>query len=96
VRERKQTRPADDRRKGEQQAQRAARRELAEAEGAVAEAEARVERLRARLEDPALYTAADGPREAARLGAELEAARAALEREFARWEQASNAAEQLA
>ena len=96
VRERKQTRPADDRRKGEQQAQRAARRELAEAEAAVADAEARVEQLRARLEDPALYTSADGPREAARLGAELEGARVVLERAFARWEEASNAAEQRA
>jgi large subunit ribosomal protein L20 len=69
---------------------------VAEAEAAVAEAETRVEALRARLEDPALYTSSDGPREAARLGAELEGARTVLERAFARWEAASTAAEQRA
>ncbi len=93
VRERKQTRPADDRRRDEQQAARSVRRELADAESAVAEAEARVEALRIRLEDPALYATPDGPREATRVGIDLETARAGLERAFARWERASEAAE---
>ena len=96
VRERRQIRPADDRKKQEQQAQRAARQNLADAEVAVAQAEARVEALRVQLEDPALYATPDGSRQAARLGRDLETARAALDRAFAQWERASSAAEQLA
>ena len=96
VRERRQTRPADDRRKEEQGAERAARRELAEAEAAVAAAEAAVDAVRRRLEDPDLYTTADGGRTAARLGAELEAARTVLDAAYARWEQAVSVREQRA
>ncbi len=91
VRERKQTRPAEDRQRAEQ---RELRRALTDAEAAVAQAEAQVETLRARLEDPALYATADGPRQAGHLGAELETARRALESAYAGWERASEAAEQ--
>lgn len=93
LRERKQTRPADERRRTDQNAARAARRELAEAESAVAAAEAVLQGIRAQLEDPALYATADGPRLATRLGVALEAARVEFDRAFARWERASEAVE---
>ena len=69
---------------------------LAEAEAAVASAEAAVDAVRRRLEDPDLYTTPDGGRIAARLGAELEAARDVLDAAYARWEQAVSVREQRA
>jgi len=96
VRERRQTRPADDRRNDEKEAERAARRELAEAEEAVTTAEAAVDAVRRRLEDPDLYTTPDGGRIAARLGRELEAARSVLDAAYARWERIVSVREQRA
>jgi ATP-binding cassette subfamily F protein 3 len=96
VRERRQTRPAEDRRKDDQQAERTARRELAEAEAAVASAEAAVDAVRRQLEDPALYTTPDGGRVATRLGGELDAAKTVLDSAYARWERATSAVEQRA
>jgi hypothetical protein len=93
VRERKQTRRPDDDRRRAQSARRAAERAVAEAEGKVGAQEARVAELRARLEDPDLYLAPEGPALAARIGAEMEEARRALDRAFAEWEAATRAAE---
>jgi ATP-binding cassette subfamily F protein 3 len=87
VHERKQTRRTADAPK--QSTRRAAQRSLEEAEAAVSEGESRVASIRARLEDPALYSTADGATQARTLGAELEIARAELERAFKRWEQAT-------
>ncbi len=72
-----------------------ARQAVQEAERAVMEAEARVAELHETLEDPALYTTADGSRRAAALGAELDAARLTLDAAFQRWAAASEALEQL-
>jgi ATP-binding cassette, subfamily F, member 3 len=93
LRERKQTRrPAEGRRK-QQSARRTAERALAEAETEVTAWERRVTALRAELEDPALYLKPEGAVRAGALGGELEAARAELDRAFARWEAASRAVE---
>ncbi len=96
VRERRQTRPAVGSRKGGDTARRDARRELAESEAVVAEAEQAVDAIRRRLEDPALYGTSAGARDAARLGAELDAARRTLDAAYARWERATTDAEQHA
>jgi preprotein translocase subunit SecA len=58
--------------------------------------EARVAELTATLEDPDLYTAADGAKQAALLGAQLEAARGDLESAIARWEAAAEELESSA
>jgi ATP-binding cassette subfamily F protein 3 len=91
VRDRKQTRrPSDDgKRKGA--GPRTPEREVGEAEAEVAECEARMALLQSRLEDPDLYVTPDGGKRASVLGQELEQARRALDRAFARWEAATQA-----
>jgi ATP-binding cassette subfamily F protein 3 len=86
VRERKQTRRPEDARKRAQAARRAAVRELAEAEAAVAKCEARLAGITAELEDPTLYLHADGASRSSALGRELDEARVELDRALARWE----------
>jgi ATP-binding cassette subfamily F protein 3 len=93
VRERKQTRRPDEERRRAQSARRAAERAVAEAEAGVAAREARMAELREQLEDPALYLTPAGTVMAARIGAELEEARRALDQAFAKWEAATLAME---
>jgi ATP-binding cassette, subfamily F, member 3 len=88
VHERKQTQRAEDSRRREQSSDRAARKALDSAEARVTECEARVDAIRRQLEDPALYSTQEGALEAGRLGKELEAARAELDRALADWEAA--------
>ena len=52
--------------------------------------EERVAAIRARLEDPALYTTKDGVLEAQQLGRELEIARAELDSAYKEWEGADS------
>ena len=92
VHERKQTRRVDSGKK-QQSARRTAERALAETESAVTEWEGRVAALRARLEDPALYSTPEGGVQAHTIGGELEVARKELERAFAQWEAATAALE---
>jgi hypothetical protein len=68
---------------------RAARLALEDAEGRVASCEARVNAIRARLEDPALYSTAEGVLEAQSLGQDLDAARAELDSAYKDWEAAT-------
>jgi ATP-binding cassette, subfamily F, member 3 len=89
VRERKQTRRPDDDRRRVQSARRAAERAVADAEAGVGLHEGRVAELRAQLENPDLYLTPDGAAAAARIGAELDAARQALDLAFAEWEAAT-------
>ena len=89
VRERKQTRRPDEDRRRAQSARRAAERAVADAEAGVGLHEARVAELRAQLEDPDLYLTPEGAAAAARIGAELEVARQALDLAFAEWEAAT-------
>ncbi|MBA3497149.1 MAG: ABC-F family ATP-binding cassette domain-containing protein [Gemmatimonadales bacterium] len=93
VKDRKQTRRPDNKRDRKPSPRRAAERAVEQAEAAVAECEGRVEAIRMELEDPHLYLTADGGKRAAGLGGELEVARAALDRAFARWEAATREAE---
>jgi ATP-binding cassette subfamily F protein 3 len=74
---------------------RRARRELEAAEAEVGAREAKVAELTRALEDPALYTRADGPGEAQRLGAELELAKARLDGALERWAAATATLEEL-
>jgi ATP-binding cassette, subfamily F, member 3 len=89
VRERKQTRRPDEDRRRAQSARRAAERAVADAEAGVGLHEARVAELRAQLENPDLNLTPDGAAAAARIGAELEVARQALDLAFAEWEAAT-------
>jgi ATP-binding cassette, subfamily F, member 3 len=89
VRERKQTRRPDEDRRRAQSARRAAERAVADAEAGVGLHEARVAELRAQLENPDLYLTPEGAAAAARVGAELEVARQALDLAFAEWEAAT-------
>jgi ATP-binding cassette, subfamily F, member 3 len=74
---------------------RLARRELEEAEAAVAELESQVARVVAALEDPALYTQPDSAATARRLGAELDALKRRLDAELERWTIATERVEAL-
>ncbi len=78
-------RPDKDRRA----AARKARERLAGTEARVSELEKVVDKLTTTLEDPALYTTADGTQRAAGLGKDLEVAKAQLDAAIAEWEQAS-------
>ena len=89
VRERKQTRRPDEDRRRAQSARRAAERAVADAQAGVGLHEARVAELRAQLENPDLNLTPDGAAAAARIGAELEVARQALDLAFAEWEAAT-------
>jgi ATP-binding cassette, subfamily F, member 3 len=89
VHERKQTRRVEDGRKRSQTARRTAERAAEEAEARVTACETRVAALRARLEDPALYSTPTGSSQAHTLGIELETARVELERALQDWEIAS-------
>ena len=93
VKDRQRTRAARDEPQQRDSVRRSAERAVAEAEALVTSFETRVEEARAALEDPELYLTADGARRAIALGRELEAARAALDQAFARWERATREAE---
>jgi len=62
-----------------------ARRVLESAEARVATLESRVTAITTELENPDLYTTADGPRRAAQLGKELDVRRTELDRALAEW-----------
>jgi ATP-binding cassette subfamily F protein 3 len=74
---------------------RLARRELEEAEAAVAELESQVAPVVAALEDPALYTRPDGAATARQLGAQLEALKRSLDTALERWTQATERVETM-
>ncbi|MGN6390757.1 MAG: ABC-F family ATP-binding cassette domain-containing protein [Gemmatimonadales bacterium] len=93
VKDRQRTRAAREEPQQRDSVRRSAERAVAEAEALVTSCETRVEEARAALEDPELYLTADGARRAIALGRELEAARAALDQAFARWERATREAE---
>jgi ATP-binding cassette subfamily F protein 3 len=74
---------------------RRAQQGLVEAEARVAELEAQVARHVAALEDPALYTNADGALKARSLGAELETVKRALDAALEQWTSATEQVEML-
>jgi ATP-binding cassette subfamily F protein 3 len=91
--ERQQMRRPDAATRDDRTARRTAQRELERAEKDVARLEARIAEITAALEDPELYTTPAGVTRAQALGAELDAARAALDEAIARWERAVEGAE---
>ena len=72
---------------------RRAQQELMEAEAGVTKLEAEVARVVAALENPALYTQADGARTAHELGAQLEMLKRDLEAALERWTRATEQVE---
>ena len=74
---------------------RRARAALEDVEGRIASLEARVAELGSALEDPDLYTRADGVTRASELGAELEGAKRELDRALEQWAQATQEVELL-
>ena len=96
VEERKRTRRGDAHQRDGRAALRAAREALSAAEERVAAAETKVTVLREEMENPALYATAEGGKRAARLGADLEAARTEFEAAFVAWEEATAGVEELA
>jgi ATP-binding cassette subfamily F protein 3 len=75
---------------------RKAQRDVEVAEQEVARLERTISELTTTLADPQLYMRADGAASAARLGAELDRARASLDRAMERWTSATECAESLA
>ncbi len=96
VRERQRVRRDGERERGASAARRQARLRVEQAERLVSERERRVGELRLLLEDPARYATAEGGREAAALGRELEEGRRDLEAAFAEWEAAVEALQAVA
>ena len=95
VRERRTVARRDDDQRANRRAVRAARMELERTEREVAELESKVSELTSSLEDPGLYTTPDGGQRAAKIGAELERARKALETMLATWSGVAEELEQL-
>jgi ATP-binding cassette, subfamily F, member 3 len=96
VQEKKKTARREESSRDMRNALRTAQRRVAELEAAIQASEARVGELTAALEDPALYTLSDGVARAARLGADLDEAKRALERTLDEWAVATEAVEALA
>jgi ATP-binding cassette subfamily F protein 3 len=96
VQERKKTARRDDSDRGERDALRAARRQVAELEATINGLELRVDELMRSLEDPELYTRANGPARATSLGLELERLKRELERALENWASASESLDALA
>ena len=71
--------------------QRQAQRDLETVEARIGQLETRVTEIAAALEDPELYTRANGVDDAKRLGVELERLKSELEQAFARWTELSDA-----
>jgi ATP-binding cassette subfamily F protein 3 len=74
---------------------RQAREQAGKAEKDVADLEAEVSRVTSILDDPELYTRANGVQEARRLGAELDKVRVRLDRALASWERETATLESL-
>jgi ATP-binding cassette subfamily F protein 3 len=89
--ERVDTRRRSERTAGQRVAARALRAAMEKAEARVHELETALNTLRARLEDPALYTSPEGGRRAAELKAELTRVEAELLTALHEWEAASEA-----
>jgi ATP-binding cassette subfamily F protein 3 len=95
VREHRRTERAAPDANRERNALRTARRAATAAEDAVTAAESTVATLAAALEDPALYTTADGVARSAELGATLERARRTLDAALEAWTAATEQLEHL-
>jgi ATP-binding cassette subfamily F protein 3 len=95
MRERQAVKGKDTNGRDQRGAIRQAQREAESAEQDVAKLERTILVLTTRLADPELYTTTDGAASATRLGAELDQAKAALERAMESWTTATERAESL-
>ena len=95
MRERQAVKGKDTNGRHQRDAIRQAQREAESAEQEVATLERTILALTTRLADPELYTTTDGAASATRLGAELDQAKAALERALESWTTATERAESL-
>jgi len=95
VQEKKKTARRDESSRGDRDALRAARRQVAELETTINELEARIDELTRSLEDPDLYTQPNGPARATTLGAELERLKRELDPALENWGNASEALDAL-
>ena len=95
MRERQAVKGKDTNGRGERDAIRQAQRQAEAAEREVSELERTILALTTRLADPELYTTTGGAASATRLGAELDQAKAALERAMESWTTATERAESL-
>jgi ATP-binding cassette subfamily F protein 3 len=95
VQERKKTARRDETGRGERDALRSARRRVAELETVINSLETKIDEVTRKLEDPELYTQANGPGRATQLGAELERLKRELERTLEDWGSAGEALDAL-
>jgi ATP-binding cassette subfamily F protein 3 len=95
MQEKKKTARRDDGVRDERNQIRAAQRRVADLEAEIQRLEARTETLTRELEDPALYTRADGVQRASELGAELDELKTRLERSLEDWGTATEAFDTL-
>jgi len=93
LKERQKVRRQEEAKQDERAGRRAAKRAVEEAEREVAACEARLAEVERALADPDLYNAPGGVERSLALGRALEAAKAALDGAFARWERATAAAD---
>jgi ATP-binding cassette, subfamily F, member 3 len=95
VQERKKTARRGESDRGDRDALRAARRQVAEFEAMINTIESRIDELTRSLEDPGLYTQASGPARAMAFGAELERLKQDLERALENWGSANETLDAL-
>ncbi len=95
VQERKKTARRGESDRGDRDALRATRRQVAELEAMINTIESRIDELTRSLEDPGLYTQANGPARATAFGAELERLKQDLERALDNWGTASETLDAL-
>jgi ATP-binding cassette subfamily F protein 3 len=95
MRERQAVKGRDTNGRDQRDALRQAQREAESAEQTVAKLERTILALTTKLADPELYTTSNGAASATRLGAELDQAKAALERAIESWSTATERAESL-
>lgn len=95
VQEKKKTARREEHRRESQHAARAAKRRVSDLELEIAQIEARIAALTRELEDPELYTKADGVGRAKQLGLDLDRLKSELESRLEAWAAATEAADTI-
>ena len=95
VQEKKKTARREENRRESKEAVRAAKQRVIDLELEIQEIESTIAKLTRELEDPALYTRADGVGRARELGADLDGLKADLERTLEAWAEATESADAL-
>ena len=95
VQEKKKTIRREESKSGDRNQLRTAQKRVEELEGEIQTLEARINEVSRELEDPELYTRADGVERASRLGIELDRLKSTLERAIENWGTATEALDTL-